>query len=117
MHEKYEIGQAVWVKSVCHAEYGVKVPTERCDTDTVPKECNERTIVKKAPPAKSGWYVGYTFIFLGEYNEGGQRTNCIGQPSGDFDSAFLFVRKSVKVARIRFHARGKEHKAMFEDIE
>ena len=70
-------------------------------------------IVPCQPCPSSAYYVGYTFKQHGKYHKGGFSN--ASSESIDYENPFLEIWDTLKVYRIRFHARGKEHYCRPED--
>lgn len=64
------------------------------------------------------WYVGYTFKQEGKYDPGytGRTLMRLDEPP-EYEPPMLVPEKFIKVYRIRFHERGKEHYCFPEDAE
>ncbi len=64
---------------------------------------------------KEMYYTGYTFRCEGKYHDSTVRSHFHG--TQDFDSAYLAVTKTIKVARVKTNERENDKFCLMEDLE
>ena len=112
----FKIGDLIQVGAIAEAQYG-SADFDFSSMEEDPLR-DKKTIRTKPAPMPLGWYVGFTYLMEGKYVPGDR-----GKPIDDwneppeFEPPYLGELKATRVARVRFHERGKEYKALFGDIE